>query len=278
MNHLKLCKEEKNMFSQGLRSIACLVLGFCLLAPVAARADGDCDVETLKGSYAFEANGFLLLGKKTVPTAAIGDFTFGGVGNVVGTATQSVNGTIVQIPQAGIYTINPDCSGSVVTNGNDGITRTFDVIILRQGKEIVTLATRPELVSAFTLNNKQKSIDYFYSLPYRCSLASLGNWPAIDRRYRTVVLQSECIMAIHSRRFNPQLRTPNASPKSSSSASFTKVNDLQLIFVPFLVKSLKGSKRPVRRQAEHRASYGLEPARRSERVLCNHVDIPEVSL
>lgn len=86
------------MFSQGLRSIACLVLGFCLLAPVAARADGDCDVETLKGSYAFEANGFLLLGKKTVPTAAIGDFTFDGVGNVVGAATQSVNGTIVQIP------------------------------------------------------------------------------------------------------------------------------------------------------------------------------------
>jgi hypothetical protein len=94
------------------------------------------------------------LGEETVPTAAIGDFTFDGVGNVVGVATQSVKGTIVKIPQTGTYTINPDCSGSVVTNGNDGITRTFDVIILRKSKEVVALATRPELISAFTLQRK----------------------------------------------------------------------------------------------------------------------------
>jgi hypothetical protein len=125
-----------------------------LLTPVGSRAADNCDMETLKGRYAFEANGFLRLGEETVPTAAIGDFTFDGVGNVVGVATQSVKGTIVKIPQSGTYTINPDCSGSVVTNGNDGITRTFDVIILRKGKKVVALATRPELVSAFTLQRK----------------------------------------------------------------------------------------------------------------------------
>lgn len=142
--------------SRAIMNSVMLICCVCLLALAAANAHSRdvCDVETLTGGYGFGANGFLLLGDDMVPTAAIGDFTFDGAGNVSGVATQNANGLVVLIPQKGTYMVNADCTGSVGTTDRDGMTRSFDIVIVNEGDEVVALGRNPELISAFSLKRK----------------------------------------------------------------------------------------------------------------------------
>jgi len=136
-------------------AVALLAVSVGVYAPVAvAGARDECDVGTLEGGYGLVGNGFLLLGGDTIPTAAIGNVEFDGNGNVSALITQSVTGTLVRIPVTGTYTVNSDCTGSLVTTDNDGITRTFDMVIVAGGQEVLTLPTGPGLVSAFSIKQK----------------------------------------------------------------------------------------------------------------------------
>ena len=52
------------------------------------------------------------------PVSAVGTITYDGNGNLINPFTASVNGAIFRgVTQTGTYTVNPDCTGTVVQGG-----------------------------------------------------------------------------------------------------------------------------------------------------------------
>jgi hypothetical protein len=70
---------------------------------------GGCSLASLKGTYEILEQGLL-----PVPRlfAASGTHTYDGAGNLTGTSTASLGGTIVTGTHTGTYTVNPDCTYS----------------------------------------------------------------------------------------------------------------------------------------------------------------------
>ena len=103
------------------------LLTFCAIAVMtfaaapetlkAADADGECPRQnaTLSGTYMSHGTGTVVgLG----PVSAVGTITYDGNGNLINPFTASVNGAIFRgVTQTGTYTVNPDCTGTVVQGG-----------------------------------------------------------------------------------------------------------------------------------------------------------------
>ena len=102
------------------------VLASCVLATItltvapqalkAAGPEGLCPRQnaTLRGTYMSHGTGTVVgLG----PVAAVGTITYDGDGNLVNPFTVSFNGTISRMTQTGSYTVNRDCTGTVVQGG-----------------------------------------------------------------------------------------------------------------------------------------------------------------
>src|SRR5262249_32367541 len=88
-----------------------LVLG--LVSRVQA---GDCSNDSTKGTYGVSCEGT----SGGLPVAVVGVYTADGKGNSSGGETLSFNGTIITgVTFTGTYTVNPDCTGSVVTTASD---------------------------------------------------------------------------------------------------------------------------------------------------------------
>src|SRR6185369_17002794 len=79
------------------------------------QAESKCTLSTLKGTYIYALDGFLIQGDtQRTPFAQSGQETYDGHGVLtIGAASASLNGTIVRSTYAGSYTVNPDCSGTV---------------------------------------------------------------------------------------------------------------------------------------------------------------------
>lgn len=76
-----------------------------------ARAQASCSNASAKGTYAFTCSGT----NGGVSVAQVGQLILDGKGNVSGSVTAMVGGTIVYGPfgpVAGTYTVNPDCTAS----------------------------------------------------------------------------------------------------------------------------------------------------------------------
>ena len=50
------------------------------------------------------------------------------------------NGTIIHATDSGPYTINPDCTGTLYTNGG---TRTVEILLVDSGNEFYSIRTDP---------------------------------------------------------------------------------------------------------------------------------------
>src|SRR6266540_3063856 len=91
-----------------------LVALFCVLFVAgitpALLADEQCSLRSIAGDYGYIVTGTRLpLG----PAASVGTVHFDRDGNLSGTQTLSINGTIVQGEVlTGSFTVNPDCTGS----------------------------------------------------------------------------------------------------------------------------------------------------------------------
>lgn len=95
-----------------------LVLG---IAPTAMAADKGCSTHSLLGTFSRRDTGTILLPAAIAgPVAAVGTFTFDGTGNVTGTLVLSQSGNIGRGTQAGTYTVNPDCTGTITVLGASG--------------------------------------------------------------------------------------------------------------------------------------------------------------
>jgi hypothetical protein len=54
--------------------------------------------------------------------------------------TLNDNGTVTQPNDFGTYTVNPDCSGTIFTNGG---TRTVEIVLVDGGNEFYSIRTNP---------------------------------------------------------------------------------------------------------------------------------------
>jgi hypothetical protein len=109
--------------------VSLLVLG--LVSRVQA---GDCSNNSLKGTYGASCEGTIV---GAGPVAVVGVLTADGDGSISGVETLSVNGEITTgVTFTGTYTVNADCTGSIVTTTPDGSVTDHDFVIDDNKKEI----------------------------------------------------------------------------------------------------------------------------------------------
>ena len=96
-----------------------LVLCAALLAALPTNLSATCTNASIKGVYGVMSGG---LNGSLQPATGINQVTVDGAGNATGTATKSINGTIVTYTYTGTYQIAKNCTGSATwTNQNNQV-------------------------------------------------------------------------------------------------------------------------------------------------------------
>ena len=106
------------------RNIVCasFFLSIFLLGMTAAalsQDDGKCTMIGRAGDYGFTWTGTMILPSGPVPAAGVGASTFDAAGNMWGTQTTTINGSVSKRMVRGTYTVNPDCTGTLDTSSYD---------------------------------------------------------------------------------------------------------------------------------------------------------------
>ncbi len=145
-----------------LASLAiCFALALVLTKPAhVVKAQSGCTVATLSGSYGYLLQAFFLPHERTpvasaLVAAEIGVQTYDGTGNTSGSETVNGAGTIFHRTYTGTYSVNPDCTGSVTLNLDNGVTVTGSFTIVDGGKEIEVLNTTTSGPVEFGSQKKQ---------------------------------------------------------------------------------------------------------------------------
>ena len=126
-----------------LSFVSLLVLG--LFSRVQAK---ECSNASLKGTYGASCEGTIV---GVGPLAVIGVLTADRDGNISGVETLSVNGVITTgVTLTGTYTLNADCTGSIVTTAPDGSVTDHDFVLDDNKKEIRIIVTEPGAVVVCT--------------------------------------------------------------------------------------------------------------------------------
>ena len=111
---------------------------FAGVAHAQARHARECSNALLRGGYGSTV-GMLVLPAGT-PRAVLLRFTFDGNGNFNNTLTLNDNGMVTHATDFGTYQVNPDCTGTLFTNGG---TRTVEILLVDGGKEFYSIRTDP---------------------------------------------------------------------------------------------------------------------------------------
>jgi hypothetical protein len=130
--------------------------------------DRTCSNASVAGDWAFTETGTFIPATGAAPFAAVASYTLDSKGNLVGTATSSLGGTVSQFTLEGSGTVNSDCTGTLSINvyesGSLVRTANFDVVYLnnsRGARAIITsliLADGTGLPAVVTFN-AQKVFD-----------------------------------------------------------------------------------------------------------------------
>ncbi len=134
-----------------------------ILAKVYAH-DG-CSLRTLNGSYGAAADGLVATGpppvrtSDTIPIAVMAVQTFDGAGNFSASNTTNLGGLVFTSTGSGTYTVNADCSGSVVSNLSNGEVIHFSFVIVDHGRQLLSVSTDPGVVSFATATRIVKPED-----------------------------------------------------------------------------------------------------------------------
>src|ERR1035441_9504064 len=121
----------------GFATLGAILTVFLTASTARAQAQApapNCSQATLNGTYSLSGNGTM----GGVAVATRGKVTYDGHGSGQATFTQSSGGFVqkfVAVP--GVYTVNPDCTGSKTFNG----TTTYDFVVTPDGREITWIVT-----------------------------------------------------------------------------------------------------------------------------------------
>ena len=112
--------------------------------PPEQRMPDTCSLATLHGDYIFAQDG-LDNGK---PLAAAGRESYDGNGHVKGVSTISANGTITRGSYTAIYSMKPDCSGTLTVTDSAKKVHRYELFTVPSGDEVAWIQTDPGSVSA----------------------------------------------------------------------------------------------------------------------------------
>jgi hypothetical protein len=112
----------------------------------ADEAENRCTLKTLRGTYLLTARGYNIVAGVPQPKSIIEVVEFNGDGTAfVPAGTRSVNGSVFRgLTGPGVYTLEPDCSGTLMFDGPTGPA--FDIFVAPHGKELWAIQTNPNTV------------------------------------------------------------------------------------------------------------------------------------
>ena len=134
-----------------MHSISTRSLGYALVfaavallgKPAPAEADRGCNLRSVRGDFGYEVTGTnLAFGL----VSAVGRVNADGNGTLLGTDTLSANGTILRRQITGAYTLEPNCTGTVIFTDNFGQTTNLDFVLVDKGDELRFIQTDPDTI------------------------------------------------------------------------------------------------------------------------------------
>jgi hypothetical protein len=117
----------------------------------AVYAHGGCSVDSLNGEYAFSQPGWApSVGQgNQLPFFNVGVLAFGGTGTFSVSFTDVSDGVVSTETDAGTYTVNPDCTGSISVMTGPAAGVTFNMVIIGRGAELFGINTAAGFTSSF---------------------------------------------------------------------------------------------------------------------------------
>ena len=89
-------------------------------APAAQARNRSCSQAGVAGKWGYTYTGTIILPTGAIPTASVGRFTLDEAGNISGTQTRSVNGSVAEEIIKGKGTVNADCTATYKVDVYDG--------------------------------------------------------------------------------------------------------------------------------------------------------------
>ena len=103
-----------------MRTIVVSLFSLGLVLPSTVHAQGQCNLETLKGRFVFTGRGFIEAVQPGIQRMHYGFFEFDGAGKLVGKQSSSRGGKIGREQLSGSYTVDADCIGKITLGRVDG--------------------------------------------------------------------------------------------------------------------------------------------------------------
>jgi hypothetical protein len=129
-------------------AISLLIFAGAIAGATPSERARQCSNATLKGAYGFQ--GFATILPAGTPRALIGRFTLDGAGHWSATLIMNDNGVIRRITDSGSYTVNPDCTGTLLP-----AMGSVEIVIVDKGREFYQLRTDPATVVLYGVTKKQ---------------------------------------------------------------------------------------------------------------------------
>jgi hypothetical protein len=144
------------------RALHSILFGVIFLAAlggnVPAAHAGSCSLTRVAGRYGYTTSGSI---PSLGPFAAVGAVSLEASGNFSGTQTTSINGAILEETVSGTYTVNADCTGTVLVNvyHNGVLARTtnLSVVFVNNQREFRAIFLTPGTV--LTLQGRKTFTD-----------------------------------------------------------------------------------------------------------------------
>jgi len=90
------------------------------IAPVAQAHNRSCSQAGVAGEWGYIYTGTIILSTGAIPTASVGRFTLDAAGNISGTQTRNVGGSVAEETIKGTGTVNHDCTATYKVDVYDG--------------------------------------------------------------------------------------------------------------------------------------------------------------
>jgi hypothetical protein len=151
-----MTKLPRSALASAIGIFLIVLCGLWLGKKLTAQTSGVCGGKLLSGAYSYGVNGTIFTnGNLAGFYSVIGVLTANGQGAVTGTDTISQNG-VVQAGRTytGIYTVQPNCSGSLNLNYN-AFTASFTIAISSNGEQVYFLQTNNGTVAAGTATRQE---------------------------------------------------------------------------------------------------------------------------
>jgi len=125
------------MISTTLRTASLIIAAVFTLS--LATWGQSCSNSSLSGAYGFAGTG---TDASANPVALAGLYNADGNGNLTGTQTESVNGTLsLNVPISGTYTINSNCNGTATITPKGGPAAHYNLTLASAGSRAFSLET-----------------------------------------------------------------------------------------------------------------------------------------